>query len=526
MSLTTAIKANIQGDVWPGLPKRFQSFLFFRVQNRIDFKNRLRTFIPKITTAQDACEMGETIKQAKREAELAKRSAKLQALPGVNIAFTSTGLEALGAFVNANDQMLVKKDRQLSTVFRKQQLRGGLFEKGMYSDLVGEGWDNPQELRKEYQPTSDNERLIDGVIMVTSSLKSGLDAKISEVKQHFLAEEGEPLNPDTYVLSRNPSIEFTLVREGKVRPGAMKGKEHFGFKDGISQPIIEGWDDHQPKEKEPKATKSGLIVCGHEGDPMGQPAWVKDGSFLVFRDLQQLVPEFDEFMEENARHAPFTQDHPRPAEKLAAYLMGRWKNGTPVDESPHDDSDESLFSSNNFDYHPVTEHLKCPFAAHTRKMRPRADLEHDHAVIIRRGIPYGEEVSAEEMTERKSAEDKERGLLFVCYQSDIRNGFNFLTTRWASNHHFPDRKTNFVGGEGPGIDAIVGQRLDHHPPRSIGLPDGKFPTEARMPLESWVVQRGGEYFFVPSISTLKNELTGPTPIFDQEKLAQLREDNA
>jgi deferrochelatase/peroxidase EfeB len=56
-------------------------------------------------------------------------------------------------------------------------------------------------------------------------------------------------------------------------------------------------------------------------------------------------------------------------------------------------------------------------------------LEHDHAVIIRRGIPYGDEVSAEEMTERKSAEDKERGLLFVCYQSDIRNGFNFLTTR-------------------------------------------------------------------------------------------------
>lgn len=104
-----------------------------------------------------------------------------------------------------------------------------------------------------------------------------------------------------------------------------------------------------------------------------------------------------------------------------------------MDESPHDDSDESLFSSNNFDYHPIEEHNKCPFAAHTRKMRPRADLEHDHAVIIRRGIPYGEEVSAEEMTDRKSSADKERGLLFVCYQSDIRNGFNFLTTRKHSS---------------------------------------------------------------------------------------------
>ncbi|KAJ5872484.1 Dyp-type peroxidase [Penicillium soppii] len=524
MSLTPAIKANIQGDVWPGLPKRFQSFLFFRIRNKVDFKSRLKTFIPKITTAQQACQMNEIIKQAREEAARSKRSAKLQALPGINISFTSTGLEALGAFVNVNDQGLVKKDRKLSQVFRNQQLRGGLFEKGMYADLVGEGWDNPQELRKEYHPTSDNQRLIDGVIMVTSSVRSELDAKVSEVKQHFLAEEGEPLNPDTYVISKDPSIELTLVRDGKVRPGDKKGKEHFGFKDGISQPIIEGWDEKQPTGKEPKATKPGLILCGYEGDDMSQPKWAKDGSFLVFRDLQQLVPEFEEFMEENAQHAPFTQDHPKPGEKLAAYLMGRWKNGTPVDESPHDDSDESLHSSNNFDYHPVNEHKKCPFAAHTRKMRPRADLDHDHAVIIRRGIPYGEEVTAEEAAERKSAQDKERGLLFVCYQSDIRNGFNFLTTRWASNHHFPDRKSNFVGGEGPGIDAIVGQRLDHHPPRSIGLPDGKFPTEARMPLESWVIQKGGEYFFAPSLSALENELTGPG-IFDQEALERLREED-
>lgn len=107
--------------------------------------------------------------------------------------------------------------------------------------------------------------------------------------------------------------------------------------------------------------------------------------------------------------------------------------GTPVDESPHDDSDTSLHASNNFDYHPINEH-KCPFAAHTRKMRPRADLEHDHALIIRRGIPYGEEVTAEELAERKSAADKERGLLFVCYQSDIRSGFNFLTTREFSEN--------------------------------------------------------------------------------------------
>lgn len=67
-------------------------------------------------------------------------------------------------------------------------------------------------------------------------------------------------------------------------------------------------------------------------------------------------------------------------------------------------------------------------------MRPRADLDHDHAVIIRRGITYGDEVTPEEKAAKKSAEENDRGLLFVCYQSDIRNGFNFLTTR---THSFP-----------------------------------------------------------------------------------------
>jgi hypothetical protein len=79
----------------PGLPKKFQSFLFFCIRNRVDFKNRLKTFTDKITTAQDACKMNETIKAARKEAAQAKISTRIQALPGINIAFTSTGLEAV-----------------------------------------------------------------------------------------------------------------------------------------------------------------------------------------------------------------------------------------------------------------------------------------------------------------------------------------------------------------------------------------------------------------------------------------------
>ncbi|KAJ9265456.1 hypothetical protein DTO271D3_3197 [Paecilomyces variotii] len=511
-------KANIQGDIWPGLPKRFQSFLFFRIRKPDEFRQRLKDFVPQITTAEDACKMKDLIFEEKTLAKSEGRPAKIKPLPGVNIAFASTGLAALGKFAFRED--VVKRDRQLSTIFKKKQLRGGLYGKGMYDDLVGEGWDDPQEIREKYKPFLEGNRTqrhIDGVITVTSSLKPELIETVKRVTEHFLKEPGS--DPDNYRISNDPAIEFTFVREGKTRPD--KGKEHFGFEDGISQPLIEGLD-REPAEKEPKAAKPGMILCGHDGDKMGQPAWARDGSFMVFRDLQQLVPEFEKFLEDNAGKFPEFERHDRPGEKLAAYLMGRWRNGTPVDLSPHDDSDPKLHTSNNFDYQPIDKHDKCPFAAHIRKMRPRADLDHDHAVIIRRGITYGDEVTPEEKAAKKSAEENDRGLLFVCYQSDIRNGFNFLTTRWASNHHFPDRKTKFVGEHGPGIDAIVGQRLSHHPPRSIGLPDGKDPTEARLDLDSWVIHRGGEYFFTPSIEALQGffmepadyppELCQPKPI--------------
>ncbi|APA15466.1 hypothetical protein SS1G_13391 [Sclerotinia sclerotiorum 1980 UF-70] len=497
-----ARKSNIQGDIWPGLPKRFQTFLFFKIKKPDEFKQRLRSFAKNITTANDVCVMKDQISAAKLEAQKLRQSAKTLALPGVNIAFASTGLAALGKFSFKDAE--VKRNQEFYTKFKNNQLRGGLFRKGMYDDLVNEGWDNPEEIRDEYSPSK---HWIDGVFLVTASLQGALENQVNRVKEHFLKVDGRG-DANNYEISNDPAIEFIFDKQGKTRPE--KGKEHFGFEDGISQPLIEGLDEVTPKDKEPKSVKSGLIFAKHPGDKMKQPDWAEDGSFLVFRDLQQLVPEFDKWLEDNKEHAPNAKMSEDPKEKLAAYLMGRWKNGTPVDENPHDDKDKNLFRSNNFDFHPIENHDKCPFAAHIRKMRPRGDLDHDHTVIIRRSISYGDEVTPKEELEQKSDDKKQRGLLFVCYQSDIREGFNFLTTRWASSHHFPDGKGKFVGEHGPGIDAIVGQRQACHPPRSIGLPDGKVPTEARLQLEQWVIHRGGEYFFSPSIKALEGYLTdGP-----------------
>jgi len=91
----------------------------------------------------------------------------------------------------------------------------------MYTDLVGEGWDDPQELREAYKPVKDEDgnpqRLIDGVITVTSKLEAGLTEKVNLVKEHFLKEPGN--DPDNYIVSNDPVIEFPLIREGKARDG-------------------------------------------------------------------------------------------------------------------------------------------------------------------------------------------------------------------------------------------------------------------------------------------------------------------
>jgi hypothetical protein len=215
------------------LPKRFQQFLFFQIHKPTEFKQRLKSFIDekKITTAEDACNMKQMIAAEKDKSKSTDDKPGFLALPGVNIAFSSTGLQKvsdvsrppshhctkltvfllqqLGKFIQTSDQGAVKKDKNLNKIFRAKQLRGGLFEKGMYDDLVGEGWDNPDELLAAYKPT-ENKRKIDGVLTVTSSLESDILKQSKLLTDHFL---------------NDGIISLPLIREGNVRPDPHKGRE-------------------------------------------------------------------------------------------------------------------------------------------------------------------------------------------------------------------------------------------------------------------------------------------------------------
>jgi len=113
---------------------------------------------------------------------------------------------------------------------------------------------------------------------------------------------------------------------------------------------------------------------------------------------------------------------------------------------------------------------------------------------MRAGLPYGPEVSAKEAETNTTT--IERGLAFVAYQSNLATGFHFLQQTWASNPKFVPGKTSGP----PGFDPIIGANQGQ-PRNTTGL-DPNNPTGNTTFITDFVVSRGGEYFFSPSISAI------------------------
>lgn len=253
----------------------------------------------------------------------------------------------------------------------------------------------------------------------------------------------------------------------------------------------------------------GVILCGRAGDSTtSRPAWTLDGSFLVFRKLKQNVQDFDNFLQTSANNLGVFK------EQLGARLIGRWKSGCPVNLQPDfddtkigkDPSRNNLFEfdSDGIDVQNIkigdplpAKRLVCPIGAHIRKTNPRGDQPGGRSAvnkhrIIRHGIPYGPEISEDA--------NAERGLLFAAYQSNLDQGFTFIQQAWANNPTF-----RFQGG---GVDAVMGQVNNQAEVDMLGL----FPQDASRPLKlpginRFVVPKGGEYFFSPSMVALTGVLS-------------------
>jgi Dyp-type peroxidase family len=233
---------------------------------------------------------------------------------------------------------------------------------------------------------------------------------------------------------------------------------------------------------------------------------------MVFRRLEQLVPEFNTFVREQAKRLGID------SELLASRMVGRWRSGAPLLLAPLQDNialgkDPAL--NNDFAYSRDPLQRACPYAAHIRKANPRDDPNQNKAEvqkhrIIRAGIPYGPEVGPDETT----ATVRSRGLMFVCYQTSIEKQFEFIQSAYANDVRFVGNKTRPSDrGEAPvrpGFDPIIGQ-ANVRGPRSMdepvsNYPTGNTPSILDMP-NPWVVLTAAAYLFVPSITALWTVLT-------------------
>ncbi|EIM91696.1 DyP-type peroxidase [Stereum hirsutum FP-91666 SS1] len=482
MSSTTIPRASldltdIQGDILSGLPKKTQTYVFFQITDANDFRIALSDLVPVITSTEQVLKHRKSIADNKKKAaEHGHAPPLLDDIVGVNIAFSHTGLVTMGITDDIGDKAFT--DGQLSDA-------ENLGDKGStdaHGNFVPSDW-----LNAFRHP-------VHGVILLSGPSHASVKAMLRDVEQIFR------------VGSHHSSIKIVLEVVGDVRPGKEKGHEHFGFLDGISQPAVEGFDTKPNPGQE--TIPQGVMLLGRDVDKANKrPEWAVDGSFLALRYLSQLVPEFDKFLDENPIDLPGLPRE-KGSELLGARMVGRWKSGAPIDITPLMD-DPALGSdplrNNNFRYQgELNSQTRCPFAAHTRKTNPRASLEDfgqgGNSIaknrIIRRGVQFGPEVTEREREEGKTIND--RGLIFACYQSNIENGFQFLQSSWANQPKFPPGTTVT-----PGLDPIIGQTTDAGARQMSGANPKSPENNITFPIE-FVVSKGGEYFFSPSISAIRD----------------------
>lgn len=259
--------------------------------------------------------------------------------------------------------------------------------------------------------------------------------------------------------------------------------EHFGFRDGVSQPMVIGFD---PKGE----IEAGHFVFGYPkwaGSPPVRPlqdprGMVRNGSLLVVRRLKQDVARFRAFCDAEARRIQPQWPDLTP-HHLQALIVGRWPQGALVSTAQSNDPGPS--TNNGFDFTDDAEGQMCPFGAHIRKVNPRKGPRDVVEVprLLRRGIPFGPRYEQEPSAER--------GLLFVSFQTSIVDAFEFLAAKWMNAPEKP--------APAAGHDLLVGRSLST---RAFTIKSPQGPIVVSDGGQEWITPTGGAYLFAPSRSGL------------------------
>lgn len=399
------------------------------------------------------------------------------------------------------------------------------------------------------------------------------DGMTTSYKQRVMGDDGasapdrwtwgrpdRPVHAMIFVFAGTPERLGELVVEESARAarhGATLGaplgsimleqdKEHFGFHDGIAQPRVLGFrapDDGEAPSPTEAMIPPGEVVLGYENaygqipDSPSVPATAagravlplaprdpdlpadapvrldlgKNGSYVVFRQLEQHVRAFWSFLDAQAQH-----DADR-RKTLGAKMVGRWPNGAPLVRHP--DQEPAVFddkTANDFLYSGTWDDVhgdKCPLGSHIRRCNPRDGmapgpegslLVADRHRLLRRGRAYGDPLAPSFNPADIIASDRPdtgRGLHFIAFNTDLGRQFEFVQSTWVNSMKFDGLYRD--------ADPLVGPHQNPHDPRVAPEQVTAF-TEQRCPVRHQVhgVPRfvrtvGGAYFFMPGIRALR-----------------------
>jgi len=288
----------------------------------------------------------------------------------------------------------------------------------------------------------------------------------------------------------SPGISIVRRIRATPRP-VMEGREHFGFMDGVSQPIVQGTHEAEIMPESIHLTALGEVLLGYPnayGVVAPVPALARyggfgiNGTYLVLRQLEQNVEAFRGFFEGHAN------GDEADSWRLAAKVIGRMPDGTPLVPNTSHFDNEFGFADDPYGY-------GCPIGAHIRRANPRdsfannndppeATLLANRHRIVRRGRSYGEKWERG----RKGA----RGLMFLGLNADLEQQFEFIQQNWVNSTEF-----NGVANE---CDPLIGCPADTSR-RTFTIPAQPYPLRLTH-LPQFIYTRGGEYFFMPGISAL------------------------
>ena len=412
----------IQGNIVPGFSKDYQAFVLVGVQGAGPGRAWLGALQAELTPATEVQRFKQTFSELRarspHQGEHDAGALRHLSATWVNVALSFAGVQLLGG---------ASAVAGLPTTFRGNRVPG---------------------VAAAAQPE------VHAMLIVGADRLQDLEDELGHQRQRF----------------SDMGVTEVQTLRGATLPGDLRGHEHFGFKDGISQPRIAGTDWGKGAE-----VAAGEFILGYPDQTQQVsgatlPAWMQNGSFLAFLQLQQHVATFWKAMAQQAEGLGVQP------EVLASWLVGRTEAGDKVSKPP--------------------SRLSHIGRSYSRWLAPSEALRHR---IIRRGVPYGPP-----WTPGEADGAADRGLLFVAYQADLERQFEHVWTKWLGDANFPQ--------PGAGTDSLVGQTSAVQPgisapwtaaitrPTAVTRAD-QMGGLASLRLPSFVTPQYGGYFFSPAIGT-------------------------